>query len=139
MPESSLPDLIRQITHHPDPTPLNLSKLVSSYNLPPSKSSSPSSKANPDGVSPITTEVRQFLNYAFDAKTVPEIYERLSAAADRSGELSEEVMAWAAQQKKHMEEKSPTGMAVALEGYRLASQSKRLDAALQNGASEVES
>lgn len=132
--ESSLPGLVQQITHLPDPTYENISKLVSSYSPSPSTSTGPSSKSNPDGASPLTPEIRQFLDNVFSAPTVQKIYERLRNASERQ-DLSEEVRAWAKVQIKYLEEKSPTGMAVALEGFNKARSGKRLDKALKNGAS----
>jgi 3-hydroxyisobutyryl-CoA hydrolase len=134
--ESSLPDLVRQITHHPKPTAENLSKLIASFSLPASTSSAPSSKSNPDANSPVSLDIRQFLDNTFSAPSVREIHNRLVAAASNDG-LSDEVKKWAEVQRGYLEEKSPTGMAVALEGYRLAKNSKRLDQALQNGTLRV--
>lgn len=130
--ESSLPDLVRQITHHPKPTSENLSKLISSFNLPTSTTSEPSSKSNPDAKSPITLEIRQFLDNTFSATSVKEIHFRL-VSARKNENLSAEVKKWAEVQIGYLEEKSPTGMAVALEGYHLARKSKRLDQTLRNG------
>lgn len=132
--ESSLPDLVKQITHHPKPTTENLSALISSFNLPSSTSSAPSSKSTPDSPSPITLEIRQFIDNTFSAPSVKDIHARLVAAGENK-ELSEDVRKWAAVQRGYLEEKSPTGMAVALEGYTLAKNSKRLDKVLQNGMS----
>jgi 3-hydroxyisobutyryl-CoA hydrolase len=43
---------------------------------------------------------------------------------------------WAKAQKVHMDERSPTAMAVALEGYKKAKKSQRLDRTLENGESD---
>ena len=50
-------------------------------------------------------------------------------------EISDQVKTWAEQQKKLMDLRSPTGMAVALEGYLQAKKAKRLDLTLGNGTS----
>ena len=54
------------------------------------------------------------------------------AAEDES--LTSGVNEWAKVQREMMDLRSPTGMAVALEGYRKAKKAQRLDVTLQNGA-----
>lgn len=46
--------------------------------------------------------------------------------------LSEDVRAWAKEQKATLDAKSPSGMAVALTAFKKARQSKRLDKTLLN-------
>jgi len=76
--------------------------------------------------------VRKFLDKTFKHDNVNAIYQGLEKAeADES--LSAEVKAWAKEQKAFMDVRSPTGMAVALEGYRRAAGAKRLDVVLQGG------
>ena len=49
--------------------------------------------------------------------------------------MEDHVRDWASEQKKIMDQRSPTGMAVAMEGYLRALQAKRLDVTLENGLS----
>ena len=60
------------------------------------------------------------------------IYDALSAAQSNE-KLSAQVKHWAGEQQILLEHRSPTGMAVALEGYRRAQKAKRLDVVLDNG------
>lgn len=131
VPHSSIPDIVRQISEHPSPTLSNLSALIASYSppLPSSSNSGPSSKSNPDGHSPITGEIRTFLDYAFSHDSIYEIYKTLKETAANE-QLSEALRKWAGEQKDTLDAKSPTGMAVALESYKRAKAAKRLDQAL---------
>ena len=128
-------DVVPQIAQLPEPTLGNVARLIAAYQAPaPESSAAPSSKASPDGPSPITGEVRRFLDSTFSLQEVSEIYAALTTAIE-SAETSEAVKSWAQEQKKIMDMRSPTGMAVALEGYRQARKSKRLDKTLQNDLS----
>lgn len=73
-----------------------------------------------------------FLDHAFGQTSIQEVYAELEKAGG-DYDVKDEIRAWAGEQKKIMDSRSPTGMAVALEGYRQAKQAKRLDITLENG------
>ena len=123
---------MHEITQLDNPSEHHISQVVSSFSPPPPSSSELSSKKNPDGHTAITPEIRRFLDWAFSRKSVQEIYERLENT-ETDEKSTEAVKAWAKEQKTIMDARSPTGMAVALEGYRRARHSKRLDDVLHNG------
>ncbi|OXG36783.1 3-hydroxyisobutyryl-CoA hydrolase [Cryptococcus neoformans] len=132
--ENNVSDIVYQITQHPSPTPANISSLISAYTAPASTTNEASSKSSPDGHTPIKGEIRKFLDKTFNKKSIQEIY----AALDKSqsdDKLSSDVKEWAAQQKLQMEARSPTGMAVALQNYRKARETRRLDRTLLNDIS----
>lgn len=127
----SIPSVVHEITQLSDPTFAQISAIISASSPPPSASES-NSKKNPDGHTAIKGDIRRFLDKTFKHDNVNAIYEGLqNAESDES--LSAEVKAWAKEQKAHMDMRSPTGMAVALEGYRRAVGAKRLDVVLQGG------
>ena len=130
---SIIPDILLQITQLDNPTLSQISSIVSSFAPPTPSSSGPTStKATPDGPSLITGEIRDFLDKTFSLADLKRIYQALSKAAEDEA-LSEGVRTWAKEQKAIMDLRSPTGMAVALEGYRKAKKAQRLDVALRNG------
>lgn len=137
---NALPDMLTQLSELPrgdtaDPTLRQISTIVSAYHPPaPSADAGPSSKSSPDDHTPITGEIRQFLDKAFGLRTVPEVYAALEAGVNDQ-QLSQAVRDWAAVQKEHMETRSPTGMAVALEGYNRARKAQRLEEVLRNDMS----
>lgn len=113
-----------------NPTAESVADLVSSYQLPPGDpSAAPSSKESRDGRTPITGEIRTFLDATFSLPSIGEVYAALQAA-ESSSSLSPEVKTWAATQCTMMDDRSPSGMAVALEKYKRARATRRLDAAL---------
>jgi hypothetical protein len=129
---NSIPDIVRQISEHSAPTLSNLSSLVASYSPPlPSESTAPSSKKSPDGHTPITGEIRTFLDYAFSHDSLSQIYKVVKESAENE-QLSAELRQWAGEQKAILDAKSPSGMAVALESYKRAKAAKRLDNTLLN-------
>lgn len=136
---NALPDVLSQLSELPredaaDPTLRQISTIVSAYHPAEPSDSAPSSRATPDGHTPITGEIRQFLDKAFGRRSIAEVYTALEdGIADDS--LSADVRAWAGIQKKHMDERSPTGMAVALEGYNRARKAQRLEDVLRNDMS----
>ena len=48
--------------------------------------------------------------------------------------MEDHIREWATKQKQVMEQRSPIGMGVAMEGYLRALHAKRLDVTLENGA-----
>ncbi|WVF71488.1 hypothetical protein IAT40_006294 [Kwoniella sp. CBS 6097] len=127
-----LPEIINQITQLESPTLAQISSLVSSYTSAPSASSSePSSKASPDGPSPIKGEIREFLDKTFNLKSIAEVDQALSKAVTNE-KLSQEVRDWAKLQKELIDQRGPTSTAVALAGYKKAKESRRLDRTLLN-------
>lgn len=110
----------------------SISSVIAASSASPAIAGSVNSKSNPDGSSPIKGDIRVFLDQTFKLKSIQAIYEKLESAQNDAS-LSEEVKAWAKEQQKLMDLRSPTGMAVALEGYRRARQIKRLDVTLRNG------
>lgn len=129
---TSIPDIVRQISEHSAPTLTNLSSLVASYSPPlPADSIAPSSKKSPDGHTPITGEIRTFLDYAFSHDSLSQIYKVVKESAEND-QLSAELRQWAGEQKAILDAKSPSGMAVALESFKRAKAAKRLDSTLLN-------
>ncbi|ODN94259.1 3-hydroxyisobutyryl-CoA hydrolase [Cryptococcus wingfieldii CBS 7118] len=129
--ENNIPEIISQITQHTSPSLQSLSALIASFSASSSATTTPSSKSSPDGPSPIKGEVRKFLDKAFKKKSIQEIYQTLDQA-EGDASLSAEVKEWAKVQKGHMDARSPTGMAVALQNHQKAKSSKRLDRTLLN-------
>ncbi len=130
---NSFSDILLQITQLDSPSSSQISSIIASYSPPSPPANSPtSSKATSDGQTPITGETRDLLDKTFSLKSIKEIHDALiNAEGDES--LSQEVREWAKAQKEMMDLRSPTGMAVALEGYKKAKQAQRLDVTLQNG------
>lgn len=126
---SALSSIIRELSNHPNPTLANLSALISTYTSP--FADGPGSKQNPDGSAPLSPEVRKFLDETFALDNIAAIHAALGSAA--SNDKSEDVRTWAGEQLKLIDARSPTGMAVALEGVRRAKAEKRLDVVLKNG------
>lgn len=126
---SSIPDIVRQISEHTSPTAQNISSLISSYAPPPS--SEVNSKSQPDGSTPITGEIRRFLDATFSKSSLTEVYRALEQG-EKDQELSQEVREWAKEQKATLDAKSPSGMAVALSAFKKARQAQRLDTTLLN-------
>jgi 3-hydroxyisobutyryl-CoA hydrolase len=129
---SQVEDVLLQITQLDNPTLPQLSSIISSFNPAPPADKLVSSKANRDGHSRITGEIRLFLDQVFGQDSLQAIHKSLTDAVD-DPKLSKNVKSWAAEQKEHMDLRSPTGMAVALEGWKRARLSHRLDATLLNG------
>ena len=134
MHSSSLPNLISALSEIEQPTPTSIATILSSFSPPPSSSSENSSKATPDGHTPIVGATRDFLDRTFSLSSVNEIHSALTKAAEDST-VPQDVRAWATKQKSMMEERSPTGMALALASHRKAKKQQRLEAALNNGES----
>lgn len=124
---ASIPDIIRQISEHPTPDTKNISGLISSYAPPPS--SETNSKANPDGSTVITGEIRRFLDATFSKSSLTEVYQALERGEKHE---SADVQNWAKEQKAVMDAKSPSGMAVALLAFKKAREAQRLDRTLLN-------
>ncbi|WVQ80756.1 hypothetical protein IAT38_002861 [Cryptococcus sp. DSM 104549] len=127
----TIPQIIEQLAAHDTPSISTFASVVSSFTAAAPITSELSSKTAPDGRSPITGEIRQFLDKTFNKKSVQEIYAALEKAETEEG-LSEGVKSWAKEQKAHMDARSPTGMAVALQSLIKAKKSKRLDRTLLN-------
>lgn len=127
---NSINDIIFQISQLQSPSAFDISKVVASYTIP--ASSGVNSKEAPEATTPITGEIRSFLDKAFGNKSIPAVYEALEKAVGDE-KLSEEVKSWAKVQKEMMEQRSPTGMSVALEAFRRARSSMRLDEVLKDG------
>ena len=128
----SLDAVVESIAQLDNPTEKLISTIVSSFAPATPKSSSHNSKANPDGHTSITGEIRTFLDEAFGKASVQEIYSALQSASSNDS-LSADVKAWAKEQAEIISQRSPTGMAVALNLYKQAKASKRLDVVLQTG------
>ncbi|KAK8864439.1 hypothetical protein IAR55_001688 [Kwoniella newhampshirensis] len=129
-----IPEIIHQITQLESPTLPLIADLVASYAAAAFTTSEPSSKASPDGPTPITGAIRDFLDKTFSLKSIAEIDAALSRAVDNE-KLSEDVRQWAKSQKDIMGQRSPTGMAVALLNHRKAKEARRLDRSLLNDIS----
>nr|XP_019011142.1 3-hydroxyisobutyryl-CoA hydrolase [Kwoniella pini CBS 10737]OCF49923.1 3-hydroxyisobutyryl-CoA hydrolase [Kwoniella pini CBS 10737] len=127
-----LPTIINEITQLDTPTSAQISSIISSYTA--SVGSGESSKTNPDGLSPIKGEIREFLDNTFSLKSIAEINEALIKSQNDSS-LSGEVKEWAKVQLDLLNARSPTSTAVALTGYRKAKESRRLDRVLLNDIS----
>lgn len=130
----SLQRLVGEISQLPYPTFTSLSGLLSSHSPPTVQPTDINSKSNPNGTTVIKGDIRDFLDRTFRLKSIKQIYEKLQKA-ENDESLSSEVKVWAKEQQGYMDARSPTGMAVALEGYRRARQAKRLDITLKNGQS----
>lgn len=123
--------MVEQLKELENPTLENVSALVSAYHVSAPEGVAPSSRDSREGPSPITGEIRAFLDKTFGLPSIQEIYAALkSAEADSS--LSAEVKEWAGKQREIMDHRSPTGMAVALANFKLAKAAKRLNTALEN-------
>ena len=130
---SSFSDILLQITQLDNPSSSLISSIVASHSPPPPPAKSPSSSREyPDGPCPITGDIREFLDNTFNLESIADIHAALGKAEEIDS-LSDGVKAWAKTQKEMMDMRSPTGMAVALEGFRRARQAHRLDETLQNG------
>ncbi|WVR07081.1 hypothetical protein IAU60_004120 [Kwoniella sp. DSM 27419] len=130
-----LSEIIHQITQLDNPTLPQISSLISSYtSAAASASTGTNSKASPDAPSPVTGEIRRFLDKTFSLKSIGEIDAALSKAATND-KLSAEVKKWAQEQKDLIAQRSPTSTAVALAGVTKAKQSRRLDRTLLNDIS----
>jgi len=129
----SISSVLHEITQLSDPNFAQISAIISASSPPPSVSES-NSKKNPDGHTAIKGDIRKFLDKTFKHDSVNAIYEGLEKA-ETDESLSTEVKTWAKEQKAFMDMRSPTGMAVALEGYRRAIGAKRLDVVLHGGKS----
>jgi 3-hydroxyisobutyryl-CoA hydrolase len=130
-------EIHNQLSQLSTPTLPKISNIVSSFSGPAPTSDGVSSKETPDAHSPITGSIRQFLDKTFSKDSINKIYESLDKASKGEDGVSEDVKSWAEKQKSLMDMRSPTGMAVALEGYRRAKKSQRLDVTLQNGQSHT--
>lgn len=120
--EESIPEITERIAALPSPTLDAISALVDEYHI--KGNDEPASQKNPDGRSVITGDIRAFLDSTFSLPSLPAIYRRLEDA-ESDASLSAEVKAWAAAQRALMDTRSPTGMAVVVEHYRLAVAAKR--------------
>lgn len=127
----SISDIVRQISEHPSPTIENVSALISSYAPSTSSSKEVNSKSNPDGSTPITGEIRRFLDATFSRSSLTEVYQALDQG-EKDESLSQEVREWAKEQKATLDAKSPSGMAVALTAFKKARKAQRLDKTLLN-------
>jgi 3-hydroxyisobutyryl-CoA hydrolase len=86
------------------------------------------------GGSVVKGDIRRFLDKAFGKATLKEVYQTL-AGAEQDESLSADVKKWAKEQQDFMDQRSPTGMAVAFESFRRAKKTKKLDEVLKNGES----
>ena len=135
VPESALETIIFDIQQLANPSSVQISTLIANHSAPPpTKGTAPSSKASRDGHTPIKADIMDFLDHAFGQSSIQEVYAELEKA-ENDYEVKDDIRAWAGEQKKIMHARSPTGMAVALEGYQQAKQAKRLDVTLENGTS----
>ena len=125
---------MRDLAALSSPTLSNISSLIASHTAPQAEGTG--GKENRDGASPLTPAIRKFLDQTFSLDSVAAIRSALDKAQS-SDKLGEEVKAWAKEQAQFMDARSPTGMAVALEGYTRAKKSKRLDQVLKNGMSKL--
>lgn len=139
VPQPSLAPLVTSIQQFSEPTLPRLASLISSYAAPPptpSARSAPSSKANPDAPTNLVGPIRVLLDHAFGQDSVEKIVAVLEkAVADESTE--ESVRAWAKEQLEQMHQRSPTGMKVALKGYRKARELRQLKAVMNNDLAMV--
>ena len=136
IPPEAINNVLYQIESLDNPTLAKLSSIIASHAPEQALPHPTSSKTNPDSPSPIKGEIRELLDQAFGKSTLEEVYETL-LAAEGDPDLSQEVQEWAKIQKELMNVRSPSGMAVALEGYKWAKQAKRLDTTLRNSTSAV--
>jgi 3-hydroxyisobutyryl-CoA hydrolase len=127
----NIPAMVEQLKQLENPTLDSVASIVAAYHVPAPEGAAVSSKESREGPSPITGAVRTFLDKTFGLGSIQEIYAALKAAeADAS--LAPEVQTWAKQQREVFDNRSPTGMAVALANYKLAKAAKRLNTALEN-------
>lgn len=127
-----LPDLVQQLQELENPTLESVSRLVNAYHVPAQPAGTPlSSKASREGPSPITGEIRVLLDKAFGLDSLQAIYAELQAA-EKDSSLADTTRAWATAQREMLDNRSPTGMAVALANFKLARAAKRLNTVLEN-------
>jgi len=118
--EEAVPELKARLSKLDSPTADEISTIVSEYHVPASEGLA--SKQNPNGSTPIKGEIRAFLDRTFSLPSLSAIYKALKEE-EVSG--SPQVRAWAAEQRKMMDTRGPTGMAVAVENYHSAGKAKR--------------
>lgn len=128
---SNIPALVEQLQQLENPTLESVSAIVSTYHVSRPEGTDFSSKASREGPTPITGGIRRLLDKTFNLGSIQEIYMALEKAENDS-DLAPEVSAWAAVQRKMMDERSPTGMAVALANFKLAKAAQRLNTSLEN-------
>lgn len=127
----AIPAMVEALSQLENPTLEQISNIVASFHVAAPEGAEVSSKNSREGPSPITGEIRTFLDKTFGLASIQEIYAALQAAQEDSS-LSQEVKDWAKAQKAIMDHRSPTGMAVALENFKLARKAQRLSTALEN-------
>lgn len=127
----SISDIVRQISEHPSPTIENVSALIASYAPATPSGNETNSKSSPDASTPITGEIRRFLDATFSKSSLTEVYQALEEGEKDEG-LSSKVRDWAREQKATLDAKSPSGMAVALAAFKKARKAQRLDKTLMN-------
>ncbi|BEI80314.1 hypothetical protein CcaverHIS002_0108430 [Cutaneotrichosporon cavernicola] len=123
VPEEAVPEIKDRLAALENPTPEQISDIVAEYHLPGGEGLS--SKTNPNGRTPITGDVRRFLDEAFTHTSLKELYTHM-VGAETDESLSPEVRAWVKEQREMMDTRGPTGMAVAIENYHSAGKAKRL-------------
>ncbi|GMK54793.1 hypothetical protein CspeluHIS016_0113790 [Cutaneotrichosporon spelunceum] len=121
--EEAVPEIQERLAALESPAPEQISDIVAEYHL--AGGEGITSKANPNGRTPITGEVRRFLDSAFAHTSFRELYTHL-VEAETDTSLSPEVQAWAREQREMVDTRGPTGMAVAVENYHSAAKAKRL-------------
>ncbi|BEJ15622.1 hypothetical protein CspHIS471_0502270 [Cutaneotrichosporon sp. HIS471] len=127
----AIPSLVEALSQLENPTLEQLNNVVASYHVPAPEAAAVSSKGSREGPSPITGEIRTFLDKTFGLASIQEIYAALQAAQTDSA-LSQEIKDWAKAQKDIMDLRSPTGMAVALENFKVTRKAQSLKVALEN-------
>ncbi|BEJ00377.1 hypothetical protein CcaverHIS631_0502340 [Cutaneotrichosporon cavernicola] len=127
----AIPSLVEALSQLENPTLEQLNNIVTSYHVPAPEGAAVSSKGSREGPSPITGEIRAFLDKTFGLASIQEIYAALQAAQTDSA-LSQEIKDWAKAQKDIMDLRSPTGMAVALENFKVTRKAQNLKVALEN-------
>lgn len=136
-------ELANAIRDLDDPTLARIAGLISTYSAggPFSPTESPdgtySSKANPDASSPFFGSVRKLVDHAFSQPTVPKIYNALhEAIEDKQGKTwDERSRNWAEATVKIMNQRSPTGMKIALINYLQAKKDQDLRTQMNNDLS----
>ncbi|BEJ11396.1 hypothetical protein CspHIS471_0108180 [Cutaneotrichosporon sp. HIS471] len=123
VPEEAVPEIKERLAALENPTPEQISDIVAEYHL--SGGEGLSSKTNPNGRTPITGDIRKFLDEAFAHTSLKELYTHM-VGAETDESLRPEVRAWVKEQREMMDTRGPTGMAVAIENYHSARQAKRL-------------
>lgn len=111
------------------PTNEQVAAIVEEYHVP--EGEGVSSKKNPNGRSLIRGDIRHFLDETWSLPSLKAIYDRL-VQAETDPKLSKEVQSWAGEQRKMMDTRGPTGMAVALENYRISAAAKRYATTVEN-------